>query len=314
MSHEGIKELLAAHALDALDAATGREVEQHLLSCAECRAELEAWRETVAALAYAVAPVAPAPDTRTRLLLVLKAEATVTHPVAADARINATNGGGNHGADNEADAPDDSTRADSTASNVVPFRTAAERNASRRGSSSWLRFGALAACIALAVVAVALGSLWQRARHTNVELARVAGELRTAQSELDRVRADRDLLAAAEARTATLAAAPNGSGSSTGQRARARLTYDEATGRALLVAADLPPVPTGKAYQLWFIAEGKPLPGSVFTTDGSGHGEMHDIIPPEGRRAAAVIYAVTLEPAGGVSAPTGEIYLKSSAS
>ena len=307
MSHEGIKELLAAHALDALDAATGREVEQHLPSCAECRAELEAWRETVAALAYAVTPIAPAPGTRARLLLALKAEATKTHPVAADARSNATNGG-NLRVDNEADASGDSTREVSTASNVVPFQTAAERNASRRESSPWLRFGALAACIALAVVAVALGTLWQRARHTNAELARVAGELRTAQSELASVRADRNLLAAAEARTATLAAAPTNSGSSDAQRARARLTYDEATGRALLVAADLPPVPTGKAYQLWFIAEGKPLPGGVFRPDATGHAELRDEIPPAGRHAA--LFAVTLEPLSGSDAPTSSVIIK----
>jgi anti-sigma-K factor RskA len=96
-------------------------------------------------------------------------------------------------------------------------------------------------------------------------------------------------------------------------RARARLTFDERTGRAMFMAADLPPAPAGKAYQLWFIAEGKPpMPGSVFQTDASGHAEMHDIVPPEGRHAA--IFAVTLEPAGGTSTPTGEMYLKSSAS
>jgi anti-sigma-K factor RskA len=97
------------------------------------------------------------------------------------------------------------------------------------------------------------------------------------------------------------------------ERARARLTFDAQTGRAMLTAADLPPAPPGKAYQLWFIAAGKPpMPGSVFRPDAHGHAEMHENIPPEGRTAA--VFAVTLEPAGGTSAPTGEIYLKSSAS
>ncbi|HEX8423325.1 MAG TPA: anti-sigma factor, partial [Pyrinomonadaceae bacterium] len=104
------------------------------------------------------------------------------------------------------------------------------------------------------------------------------------------------------------------SGTKVAERARARLTFDARTGRAMLMAADLPPAPTGKAYQLWFIAEGKPpMPGSVFQPDARGHAEMHETIPPEGRSDAAV-FAVTLEPAGGVSAPTGEMYLKSSAS
>jgi hypothetical protein len=81
----------------------------------------------------------------------------------------------------------------------------------------------------------------------------------------------------------------------------------------MLTAADLPPAPAGKAYQLWFIAEGKPpMPGSVFQPDARGHAEMHENIPPEGRTAA--VFAVTLEPEGGTSAPTGEMYLKGSAS
>ncbi len=222
------------------------------------------------------------------------------------------NDGGNHGVDKEVDAPPrDSTRAVLAASNVVPFQTVTERNAAaRRGGSSWLRFGALAACVALVVLSVALGTLWQKAQHTNAELARVAAELRTAQSELASVRADRNLLAAAEARTATLlaAATTTDSGGSNGQPARARLTYDETTGRALLVAADLPPTPTGKAYQLWFIAEGKALPGGVFRPDPTGHAELRGEIPPAGRHAA--LFAITLEPLSGSDAPTSSVIIK----
>ena len=84
------------------------------------------------------------------------------------------------------------------------------------------------------------------------------------------------------------------------------LAYDK-NGRAILMAKGLPPPPAGKAYQLWFIAGGKPMPGKVFTTDASGAGTLKDQIPPQARNAA--VFAITLEPEDGVQSPTGQIYL-----
>jgi hypothetical protein len=167
--------------------------------------------------------------------------------------------------------------------------------------------GSLAASLAVAALLVTLALAWQRNNSLQTDLARLSETVNQTQQELALTRADRDLLAAPEAHNATLA------GTKVAERARARLTFDARTGRAMLMAAGLPPAPAGKAYQLWFIAEGKPpMPGSVFQPDARGQAEMHEVIPPEGR--AASVFAVTLEPAGGVSAPTGEMYLKSSAS
>ena len=89
--------------------------------------------------------------------------------------------------------------------------------------------------------------------------------------------------------------------------ATAKLSYDN-TGRAVLVANGLPSAPEGKAYQLWFIVGDKPLPGKTFNTDEQGQGTTTDQIPEAARNRA--VFAVTLEPAGGVSAPTGAIYLR----
>jgi anti-sigma-K factor RskA len=70
----------------------------------------------------------------------------------------------------------------------------------------------------------------------------------------------------------------------------------------MLLAYNLPAPPAGKEYQLWYISDGKPLPGGVFRTDAKGNGELKGIVSPEGR--AAGVFAVTLEPQGGGSAPT----------
>src|SRR3954466_14488020 len=60
--------MLAAHALGALDEVEARRGEEHLETCAECRAELEDWNATACALAYSVAPAEPPPELRSRIL------------------------------------------------------------------------------------------------------------------------------------------------------------------------------------------------------------------------------------------------------
>ena len=59
MSHDVIAELLGAYALDAVDPDERAEVEAHLATCAQCRAEVAEHREVVALLADTAAP---APD------------------------------------------------------------------------------------------------------------------------------------------------------------------------------------------------------------------------------------------------------------
>jgi anti-sigma-K factor RskA len=75
-----------------------------------------------------------------------------------------------------------------------------------------------------------------------------------------------------------------------------------------LFVAKLPPAPEGKAYELWTIAGGKPSPAGVFQVDAAGQASH----PIAGGVGAVDVFAVTLEPAGGVPAPTGPIVLASS--
>jgi hypothetical protein len=49
----------------------------------------------------------------------------------------------------------------------------------------------------------------------------------------------------------------------------------------------------------------------VFKVDPSGNVEERETVPVEGRNA--LVFAVTLEPAGGVQSPTGAAYLKTPA-
>ena len=72
MSHEDYKEMIPARALSALDAAEDRALTEHLVSCAECRIELEIWRATSATIALEATPLEPSANLRDRILNQIK--------------------------------------------------------------------------------------------------------------------------------------------------------------------------------------------------------------------------------------------------
>jgi anti-sigma-K factor RskA len=162
-------------------------------------------------------------------------------------------------------------RSEKSAANVLPFPSPRRK--------LWV---AIAAALFIALL-VSLFVLWQQ----NRELRR--------QNQIAQV------LNAPGSRVIEL------SGTNEASSASAKLAYDP-TGRAILIASGLPRVPEGKEYQLWYIVDNKPLPGKTFAPDPSGNGTLEDEVPEAARRSA--IFAITLEPAGGVRAPTGAIYLR----
>ena len=89
--------------------------------------------------------------------------------------------------------------------------------------------------------------------------------------------------------------------------ARARMMWHEKAG-GVFVATGLPAAPAGKAYQLWAIAgSNAPVSAGVFTVDASGVGSLS--VRPLPGVSTVNAFAVTLEPAGGLPAPSGEMYL-----
>lgn len=89
--------------------------------------------------------------------------------------------------------------------------------------------------------------------------------------------------------------------------ARAKVFWSEKAKRGVLVAANLAPLAAGKQYELWVFSAGKPVAAGVFDADTSGRAlvESSDLSAIE----AAQNFAVTVEPRGGVSAPTGPVVL-----
>jgi hypothetical protein len=315
MQHEEYKEALSLDALNALEAAQRCALHEHLLTCSPCYDEWRALRDTAASLIYTVAPVAPPAELRARILREVRESSgqkngrTGTDERSGGAREDETS----VGVEGASVGVEGTSSAEPRRAEVIAMPGASERALRAAGRRPVFRYGAIAAALAIAALGVALFALWRENMAMRVEVARLAAtstqtqtEMASQREELERERGVRELLTAPGARIAQL------TGTAVARGATARLAYDQTTGRALLVAHSLPPAPAGKAYQLWFIKGGKPLPGGVFKTNEAGGASVSEQVPVEGRDASA--FAVTLEREQGETAPKGEVYLQTTTS
>ena len=130
-----------------------------------------------------------------------------------------------------------------------------------------------------------------------MRLQRQIGELR---ARFDQAQATTAVLAAPDLARIDL------QGQQVAPDARARALWSRSRG-LVFTAANLPPAPAGKAYQVWVVTAQVPISAGLLTPDPSGAGTQFYMTPAD--IAPPVAVAVTLEPAGGVPAPTGERYL-----
>jgi anti-sigma-K factor RskA len=86
-----------------------------------------------------------------------------------------------------------------------------------------------------------------------------------------------------------------------------QLFWDRERHRAILHGYRLEPVPAGRAYQLWFIRDGAPVPSVTFKPEPNGQVNVEEIpLPADGELSAA---AVTVEPESGSPQPTSPVLL-----
>jgi anti-sigma-K factor RskA len=180
------------------------------------------------------------------------------------------------------------------------------RRARPRARSGWL---ALAAAAGFATASIVL---WQQ-RDAACELARTAtarvsrleaelsGERERSQELTRRLAETGGLMARAESRLTSLSGLPPA------PAAHARIVFDPRSGEAVLLVSGLAPAPSGKGYQVWVIAEASPVPAGVFQVDAQGRAVFRLPVVPE--TAQVRTFAVTLELAAGVPAPSGPMVL-----
>jgi len=87
------------------------------------------------------------------------------------------------------------------------------------------------------------------------------------------------------------------------------VVYAARTGKLLMTATNLRPLPAGKIYELWILQPGgkKPLPAGTFAPDSSGYAAMILADAPAGLTVQG--FGVTVENAGGAETPTLPIVL-----
>ena len=90
-------------------------------------------------------------------------------------------------------------------------------------------------------------------------------------------------------------------------KASGKLYWDKETDKGLFLVSSIPVPEQGKTYQLWAIEGGKPVSMGVFDVDKEGNSMMEIKLMPE--PGGPMQFAVTLEPAGGMPQPTGDMYL-----
>ncbi len=82
----------------------------------------------------------------------------------------------------------------------------------------------------------------------------------------------------------------------------AAVVFWDTTKNAWIVLGHLPPAPSGKEYQVWFVVSGLRKSAGLVPVDGAGRGFSTIELPPDMPKALSV--EITLEPMGGSEQPT----------
>lgn len=166
-------------------------------------------------------------------------------------------------------------------------------------STLWKLYAA-AAVVFLALTVVLSIMLTQEIRVTEIQQARI--ELLT--NELD---AHRELFALLQRQGVVLVGLD---GLEVNPGGFANVVWDPELKEAFMHVANLPAAPSDKDYQLWMIVDSAPVSAGLFqgsSSTGNLFYRISDVEIPEESPVQA--FAVTIEPKGGVPAPTGDMYL-----
>jgi hypothetical protein len=272
MTWDEIKELGPLYALGAVDDDTARGIEDFLLDATpEQQHEIGELREVAALLPLAL-PLATVPEIiRDRLFVQISAEAQST-PVDLD--------------ETQAEfQTDGTTEPYGESAKVLAFTHAPRREAS---ATRWLL---LAATVLLTFTSGYL--LWRnnQLHHENSLLAR----------ENERVKSEVQEIVSPATRIVAMA------GQETPQ-ASAKVVWNTDRQTWEIYIFNLPPPPTDKQYQLWYVKGDAKISALVFDTNPTGETVLKLDLPPDVVKGLAAT-AVTLEPKGGSPQPTSKLYL-----
>jgi hypothetical protein len=265
-----VSELSGLYVLGALTAEESAAVRAHLDGCARPHDEFTELGGVAASMPDLFEPVDAPVDLKSRVMAAVAAE-------AANADAAATT-------DMAATAPGARpahaslrTQADADARLWEP--PLSERPARRTSILSW-------GMAATAVLLIAVLGAW------NVVLQSRAGDLeQRAQMIAQAIAASTD----PDAEVAVL----RGTGAAQGATGFAAFPAD---GDGYIVLVDLPPAPAGQTYQAWYLVDEQATSAGLMTVGSDGYAVLSGVDALEDTQQIAL----TIEPAGGVQAPSAE--------
>jgi anti-sigma-K factor RskA len=263
---------LALYAMGALPADEAAPVEAHLLVCARCKEEVR--QSTLALAAYA------------------QTTPEVEMPAGAKDRFMARL---------------ESTPQTAPAAQATPA-TPAKVEPAEKPAGFWQQFWgtggarwstALAASLAILLMGVGIDDM-----RKSVQLVPLREKARQGAIDSAQLAELMELLTSPQAKRVALHPGPVSAPPPEG-----RVVYAARTGKLMLTASNLHPLPAGKTYELWILQPGgkAPLPAGTFVPDGAGNATMILADAPAG--LAVQGFGVTIENAGGSQTPTLPIVL-----
>ena len=280
--HAPFDQLSAFYALGALSENDRTGFEAHLEVCLECVREVKALLPVTRRLVYA-APLLDAPAAlRARVL----GQVTGTAPAPRDTLA----------------APLDTVLSGVEAPGMSPIRIKPRRGP---GALFWL-------AAILLIAAAGLGGWYVTEVDRQTEGLRAALDTATRLAERAQIEVETARTAAAD-REAVLAIVTGPevqqldlAGQPLAPRASARALWNNAA-EMVFIATGLPSLPAGDIYQLWFVLPDAPVSAALVEPDLDGAATV--ILEVPNNVTLPAMMAMTVEPAGGVPAPTGELYL-----
>lgn len=165
------------------------------------------------------------------------------------------------------------------------------------------KFATAAAVAGILVVATLWYTANTRSSELSVRMASIEDKLEASEQAMTAMSADQEKMAAVhEVLSDKMTVGMEMTGMPKSPDAAVKIMYNPGMKKAVMVAENIPQLPQDMIYQLWAIKDGKPISLGLF--DNSELAEMTDPFAiPDGQIS---IYAITMEPRGGVVSPTLE--------
>ncbi len=288
---EELRDLAPSYVLGMLDA-DERAAFEHGLQNPEYATTLErdlVTHRTAAELIATAQPIAPPPDLKARMVERIAAEKRATAAFAAAATSVR--------AETVRQTP--ASRATRVLTPPTPTATiprTGRRDAARTSRTAWWTAGVLATALAASLVVAVdfrnrTKTLEESAARADARFARTEAKLAEREKTLQTLLAGRGNVVLVNLNPAQ----PAGPGM--------QVFWNVREGRAVVNAYGLAPVASDRAYMLWMIRDGKPVPLKLFTPGDDGRAIVAAVELPT-TTSGITLLAVTEESSAGAIAPT----------